>query len=213
MGREIFISEKASDWLKNKIISAGYQVRETKDSVGLAIGTHADLYHCRMGAGSDAPVFSGDPSGIGTEYPYDCVYNAACTGRFFIHKLDITDMRLLETAKAMDMILVDVPQGYTKCCTLIADEESIVTSDLGIAKACSKAGIDVLTIRPGHIALPGFKYGFIGGASGRVGDTIYFEGDLSAHPDHDMIVSFLDSKGLEAVYNKEMPLTDIGSIV
>lgn len=213
MKRELFISKDASDWLKNEMHSAGYRLREVEGGNGTAIETHADLYYCRLGADTDAPVFSGEISAVGKTYPADCIYNAACTGRFFIHKLDITDKVLLKAAEEMGMILVDVPQGYSKCSVVVVDETGIITSDMGIAKKCEGAGVDVLTVEAGHIALPGFKYGFIGGASGRIGDRIYFEGDLSSHPDFEKIVDFIDSRGLKAVYNKEMPITDIGSIV
>lgn len=213
MKRELFISKNASEWLKNEILSTGHRLREVNGGNGSAIETHADLYYCRLGAGSDAPVFSGEVPAVGKAYPKDCIYNAACTGRFFIHKLDITDKVLLKAAEEMGMILVDVPQGYSKCSVVVVDETGIITSDMGIVKKCEGAGVDVLTVEAGHIALPGFKYGFIGGASGRIEDRIYFEGDLSSHPDFERIMDFIDSRGLKAVYNKEMPLTDIGSIV
>lgn len=212
MNRDIFISENASERLKSKIIQMRYGLVTVRGEIPY-IGSHADLYHCRLGAGSDAPVFSGDPALVGSGYPGDCIYNAACTGRYFIHRSDITDPKLKASAEKLGMIFIDVPQGYTKCSTLVVDENSIVTSDRGIEKKCSAAGLDVLLISQGHVALPGFRYGFIGGASGRIDDTILFEGDASAHPDFEAIKEFIGSKGLEISYDKEMPLTDIGSIV
>lgn len=212
MKRKLFISENASEWLKEKIIQMGYEAAPVSGAAPF-IGSHADLYHCRLGADTDAPVFSGDPARVGIGYPEDCIYNAACTGRWFIHRMDITDPELKKAAEELGMSFIDVPQGYTKCSTLVVDENSIVTSDRGIGKKCSAAGLEVLLISQGHIELPGFRYGFIGGASGRIESTIIFEGDLSAHPDHEAIVAFIRSKGLDIEYNKDMPLTDIGSIV
>ena len=212
MKRDIFISEKASEWLKNKIIQMGYGVRAVSGAVP-RIGDHADLYHCRLGADTDAPVYSIDPVLVGSAYPEDCICNAACTGKYFIHRLDITDKDLLETADDLGMTMIDVPQGYTKCSVLVVDDDSIITSDRGIEKSCTKAGMDVLLIRPGNIVLDGFKYGFIGGASGRIEDMILFEGDITAHPDYETIYGFITSRGLDIEYNTDMTLTDIGSII
>ncbi len=213
MKRDIFISANASEWLKDLITSKGYGISAVTDSMGSAIGTHADLYFTRMGCDTGAPVFTGTKELVGSKYPEDCIYNAACTGKYFIHRLDITDPNLLHKAEEMGMIMVDVPQGYTKCSTLVVDEKSVITSDQGIRKKCGAAGIDVLGISPGHIELPGFRYGFIGGSSGRIENTIVFEGDITSHPDYRIISEFISSRGLDIAYNKDMPLTDIGSII
>ena len=42
---------------------------------------------------------------------------------------------------------------------------------------------------------------------------IVFNGDLSAHPDFNVISAFIESRGLSCVYFKDYPLTDIGSII
>ena len=73
--------------------------------------------------------------------------------------------------------------------------------------------MSVLKIRPGQVLLPGYAYGFLGGTSGRIGDKIVFNGDLSAHPDFNVISAFIESRGLSCVYFKDYPLTDIGSII
>ena len=160
--------------------------------------------------GSDNPVFFGEPSKIGSKYPANIIYNAACTGKFFLHNLKYTDPELLKSASEME--LINVPQGYTKCNTLIVDEDSIITSDEGIAKSCSHK-MNVLLVSPGHIKLQGFSYGFIGGASGRIDNTIYFNGDLSSHPDHKKITDFIKARDLDIKYFSEYPLEDIGSII
>ncbi len=146
-------------------------------------------------------------------YPHDIAYNAACTGRYFIHNLKYTAPELIRAVRDTGMRMIDVKQGYSKCSTVIVDEQSVITYDRGIASACRDAGMDVLTVRPGHVLLPGYNTGFIGGASGRIGDTILFYGDLSAHPDFEAIAAFIRSRGLEPKWFEEWPLTDIGSII
>ena len=71
----------------------------------------------------------------------------------------------------------------------------------------------MLLIRPGYISLPGFSYGFIGGASGRVGDEMIFSGNVAAHPDFEAIRSFVEEHGAKLKYFPEYELTDIGSII
>ena len=69
------------------------------------------------------------------------------------------------------------------------------------------------TVVSGHVLLPGYDEGFIGGASGRVGDEVIFHGDLAAHPDFRGIVSFIESRGLRVKYFGGFALTDIGGII
>ena len=117
-------------------------------------------------------------------------------------------------AKAAGKIPVDVRQGYARCSSAVVDGRSVITADPGIAAALMKLGdVDVLTVEPGHVLLPGFDYGFIGGASGRVGDELIFSGDLSAHPDFRAIEAFADQRGVRLKCFPEFPLTDIGSII
>jgi hypothetical protein len=70
-----------------------------------------------------------------------------------------------------------------------------------------------LLIDKGHIQLQGFDYGFIGGASGRIGDTIIFNGDITQHPDYEKIAAFIEDRDLKIKYFTEYPLEDIGSII
>ena len=74
--------------------------------------------------------------------------------------------------------------------------------------------MDVLQIRPGHIALEGYDYGFIGGASFLLdSNTLAFTGHLDVHPDRDRILDFLRQHGVSAVFLTESPVFDIGGAV
>ena len=114
----------------------------------------------------------------------------------------------------LELELINVKQGYTKCNCVVVDGHSIITSDQGIIGTLKKyPDIDVLPICQGFVSLDGFEYGFLGGASGRVGDEIIFNGDLSAHPDYDSIGRFIASRHLQLKFFPEYPLTDVGSIL
>ena len=179
------------------------------------VANHPDVLLCKLGAKPESPIYEGAPNELSPLYPGDCRYNAACTGKFFIHRLDITDSELLVAAKAScenELVLIDVRQGYTKCSTVIVDENSIITYDKGIAKPCEAAGMNVLLVEPGFVKLRGADTGFIGGASGRVDDEIVFNGDLSAHPNFREITAFIEAHGLGCKWFKSYELEDIGSI-
>lgn len=168
--------------------------------------------------------------GIGPEYPFDIPYNAATTGRFFLHNTKWTSPSLLDRARNAGLEIIHVKQGYTKCSCITAGENAVITADQGIIRAVEAYNemlrqenlqeriqedipVDLLAVQPGHVALKGFDYGFLGGASGCVDDTVYFNGDLSAHPDFERIQSFLQKHGYRTVFFEGEPLTDIGSVI
>lgn len=212
-----FIFQAAPAELRLWLESQGYTVIPVSPApnVSTPIANHPDIQMCRLGCNDSSPLFRAkttDLASLSGDYPGDVPFNAACTGRYFIHNTSYTDPKLMQEAVNAGMIIVDVRQGYTKCSCTIVDEGSIITYDAGICKACRNAGMDVLLIEPGHIRLDGYDTGFIGGTSGRVGDTIVFNGDISAHPDGERIMDFIKSRGLECKYF-DYELSDIGSII
>lgn len=175
---------------------------------------------------------------IGYEYPDDVPYNAVVTDRFLIHNTELTSHEVLERARFAGLQIINVRQGYTRCSCLPVGSNAFITADEGIAKSLrawnemirSEAAsavadgdddeaaslmndmIDILLIRQGYVHLEGFDHGFIGGTAGAVGKKIYFNGDLTEHPDSDIIVRFIEEHGYEPIWFADEPLTDIGSI-
>lgn len=202
-----------------------------------AVSTHADIHMCRLGLWEGPHIFMGNVSKLGKNYPGNIIYNAVCTGKYFIHNLKYTDRALLKAAQewhaktfpAGKLHTISVPQGYTRCCCLPVDDSSFITSDEGIANALKGTDAQVLLIERGHILLPGFDYGFIGGCAGHLtledsaapdagGEPqtrriIVFNGDLAAHPDFHEMKDFIENRGAEVVYFRDFPLMDIGSIL
>jgi hypothetical protein len=212
---KIFVSEDASAELKAYLEQKKFEVVEVHHTgrVEKAVSAHPDMYMCRLGTAPGGELFFGDPEKLAPEYPRDVRYNAACTGRYFIHKISATDPLLLELAEKRGMEIIDVRQGYTKCSTVIVDENSIITADEGTAAACRAKGLTVMSVSPGHVVLPGFSYGFIGGASGRTGSEIVFNGDITMHPDCGKMLGFIRERGLTVKWFSGYPLTDIGTIL
>ena len=233
-----YVSAAADPLLFARIRALGYEpvpVR-THGIVAEALSCHPDLFLCRLGIREDAevvfsPWFSGQDAQAEDRpvrsYPDDARYNAACTGRFFIHNPAVTAPELRLRAEATGMTPVSVRQGYARCSTVIVDERSVITYDKGIALPCEQAGMEVLLISPGHVLLPGYDTGLIGGTSGRVTirggrssaedaaarHAVLFNGDLDAHPDASGIRAFIQARGLEVITIPEYPLTDIGSVI
>ncbi len=212
MRSKVILSQSAYPSLRDHLLSDGHEVIpfEPVETLKGSLSEHPDMVFCKLKTGV---VFKGDPEKLGPLYPGDIIYNACSTGKYIIHNFKYTDPELLDAADKQGLIRVNIRQGYGKCSILPVTEDGIITYDKGIYLACSAKGLKVLLIRPGHIDLPGYDTGFIGGASGRVGDAILFNGDLSAHPDHDAIMHFIEDLGLKVKYFKEGPLTDIGSII
>ena len=212
MINRVYLSKEAGPQLVEYLKALGreicFMVPITK--VAEPVRDHADLVFCRL---KEDEVFLGDPERLSPVYPGDVIYNGCSTGKYFIHNLKYTDEELMKRVRALGLIPVDVKQGYARCSVTPVDEESIITYDRGIAQAASEAGLKVLLVEPGQVELPGYDHGFLGGTSGRVGDEIIFNGDLSRHSDFERIAAFIEGRGLKLKYFKEYPLRDIGSIV
>ncbi|MBN7772926.1 DUF6873 family GME fold protein [Clostridium aminobutyricum] len=211
----IYLSEHANYILIDYLKSLGHHlifIRST-DLVYDAVSAHPDIYLCKMGADKRASVFIGDKTQLGFEYPQNIGFNAVCMGHYFIHNLKYTSPELMETARNQGMTFIHVKQGYTKCNTVVVDENAIITSDAGIVKALNPFHMEILLIQSGYVNLPGLPYGFLGGASGRVGNQIVFNGNLEQHPDCKRICEFIESRGLSVHYFREYELEDIGSII
>ena len=223
MRKVIHIAAGADPELTEYFSSLGFETDRvsTAGIVAEPVSDHPDMFMCKLGVRDGSKVISwfapSDEGGgrpqLSAAYPLDIPFNAACTGIYLVHNLRYTAPVLLEAARDAGMELVNVRQGYAKCSTVTVDENSVITYDRGIAAACRAAGMYVLETVPGHVLLPGYDTGFIGGASGRAGDTIYFNGDLTRHPDCDAIVRFIEERGLRVSWFEGRPLTDIGSII
>ncbi len=145
---------------------------------------------------------------FGNEYPKDILLNAFAVGNTLFGRLEY----LSDQVKKLYPKAINLRQGYAKCSTLLFSNNAI-TADRGIADALTEYGIDTLLITPGHILLPGYNYGFIGGASLVYENKIVFFGNIEAHPDHLKIKSFINNKGYEMLFDPSVPLTDLGGAV
>lgn len=206
-----FISQQSNNQLIDYLSAQGIEISlvEPHANVAEPIACHPDIYMCHLGDS----IYVGNLDLLGPKYPLDVLYNCARVGKYFLCSKNASKDLIFE-AKKYGLELIYLKQGYVKCNVVIVDDNHIITEDEGIAKTLkAETDIEVLLIQGGFVSLEGYPRGFIGGATGKIGQEIVFNGNLSAHPDYDRIKAFLEPLGVGIKYFEEYPLTDIGSII
>ena len=146
------------------------------------------------------------------DYPHDCIMNALVIGNKIFCKEDSISEAIKDYAKDKGYSVVNTKQGYPAC-NVLHFGNSAITADRGLSQLLSENGIKVSLIRPGHISLTPYEYGFIGGASGVVGNKVYFFGDLSTHPDCEIIRKAVIDEGYVPISLSDENLADLGGII
>lgn len=152
-------------------------------------------------------------SPLSKDYPENIALNVALIGNKLFCKTSSLDEKIKEYCVAENIEIINVNQGYTKCSTLILNDKAIITADTTIYSAAIKQGIEVLKIAEGDILLDGANYGFIGGCSGVIDNTVYFFGDIRKHRDAKEIISFLKKHHMDHFCLSKSELRDIGGFV
>lgn len=149
-----------------------------------------------------------------SEYPADIRLNCLRTDKFILCKKAYTAKKILDDADKHNLAIIDTNQGYAKCSTCNIGNNAIITEDPSIANNLNGV-ISALKISIGSVAVCGFDYGFIGGASAQISDDeIGFFGNLELLPEHRLIEEFINENGFKAVSldTNNVPV-DIGGIV
>ncbi len=148
------------------------------------------------------------------EYPRDVLCNGFVWGGWLVGNPKTLDIRIRKAALEQGLQMLPVRQGYTSCSAARIDGKAAVTADLGLARRLESCGFEVLCIRPGFIALPGYDTGFFGGCCGKVApDVLAVSGRLSSHPDGCVIKEFIESRGVSIWELTGNVLTDVGGIL
>jgi hypothetical protein len=145
-------------------------------------------------------------------YPRDIGYNALIGDFYYIHNTKYTDSILESILTGNKLKALHINQGYSRCSILPLPDHSIITSDAKCTDCCTSHGIDSLFITSGNIDLPGFQYGFIGGAGGTFKDCVYLSGRLDNHPDKFEIEQFIAAKDLNLKILTDETIFDSGSL-
>ncbi|MBR3878694.1 MAG: methyltransferase domain-containing protein [Clostridia bacterium] len=146
------------------------------------------------------------------KYPHDVLFNACLVTNSLICNEKSVSKLILNAARDAGCQIISVTQGYTKCSICPVSDNAIITADKSIASACENVGIEVLLISEGDVCLPPYNFGFIGGASGILGDTVFFCGSLDTHKDGKAICDFCQKHKKIALSLSSECLQDVGSI-
>ena len=154
-----------------------------------------------------------EPEYLGSKYPDDVKLNCVAFGDYLLCNESTVSENILKFFKSSGKTIINVNQGYTKCSVIPVSDNAIITDDESIGKMCENYGVDVLQVSKGAVALEGYDYGFIGGASGVLGNVIVFNGDIDLHPDGKKIKEFIYKYKKTYTNLKPGKLEDIGSII
>lgn len=165
------------------------------------------FYTARLG---NKMKITASESFIRSPYPGDVALNCVRFGKhLFCHAAGV-DAEVLKAAAKAGIEIIGVRQGYTGCSVLKLNDNAAITEDTGLAAALNGAGVRVLLVKKGGVALSGYPYGFIGGAAFTYGRSVYFYGDISKHENYREIKDFCRSNGVSAEPLSAEPLGDFG---
>lgn len=148
-------------------------------------------------------------------YPHDVAFNCAVIGGALVGKADFISASIKRSASDAMVPTLDVAQGYTKCSTAILGtgrNAPIITADVSIHRLAVSRGASAYLIPPGDVTLPGYDTGFIGGASFFARGSMYFLGNLDAHPACDKIKEAAEENGVDIISLSDTPLFDAGCL-
>lgn len=233
------LREKERKYLEN----LGYEIINSEYNTELydEIAAHVDISYIKVG---DDVIVSPDKfmelskkiecimgkTELRGKYPEDIAYNVCIMGKKAIHNFKYTDSVLKQKLIDNGYELIDVEQGYTKCSIAVIDDNSCITSDIGVAKVLMDKGIDVLFVYEPDISLlrrtnkneeiqsrmffeKSDMQGFIGGAMVNLGNEILLFGDKENLLNKDKIIKFIESKGKKLKCFEGLDIIDYGGIL
>ena len=228
------IGADSPSWVLPKLESLGFSVciLPHDDRLPRPVRSHPDMLIFNLGNKifcsrkyyeSNSDVFSLissygyeiEPSDatISNRYPDDIAFNFIYVNNRICGNIQHIAKEIIEYTKTINCSTVSVKQGYAKCSTVVLGNKAIITADSGIYNAAVDLGVEALkTENSPSISLPGYNYGFIGGACGVFKNTVYFIGNIDIHPFADIIKVFCKKHGYQVLSLSTMPLTDIGGV-
>ena len=87
------------------------------------------------------------------KYPFDIAYNVIATDKYLIGKLNYVDESIIKIAKSKKLKFINVKQGYTRCSTIVIENDIFISSDIGIYNELKKNNIHVYYVKADDIIL------------------------------------------------------------
>ena len=149
--------------------------------------------------------------GFGKEYPHDCVLNLLPLKSFLIGKRSVMPRQILSLGIFEP---VDVAQGYSRCSSVLLDEDAVLTDDPSIGKTVLNFAKFSIMLKQKEIVLKGYDHGFIGGSCGKISEKeIAFCGQIPDTPFGRALKEALAGRGFSFCELGSSQLTDTGGIV
>lgn len=234
----VIIDERIPKEAADTLISLGFRIFKLprQRNLPLPIASHTDIAMARVGKRiftsrayreENPELFSEmeenlpfefiytDEAPMG-EYPLHAIFNCLVIGGKAFARTDALSPSLAEHLQCEGYDIIKVKQGYPACTVLPLSGSLAITSDRGMARALGSSGISVKLISDSSaIALPPYPFGFIGGSGAVLGDTVYFFGNLSSHPDSEAIAAAIADSGKKFVslMPKSDRLFDLGGAI
>ena len=230
------IGEKAEQFILQGLTSLGFEVLllPADKRLSTPVSSHADMLIFELNGNifcnkayyeHNVPIFKRIKKygykinitdfNVSADYPNDISLNQAVIGKNIIGRYDSCAEAILKYAEECGYNYCSTKQGYAKCSTLILGEKAIISADAGIISLAENLGINTLKIENGinEIALSGYNYGFIGGASAVYDQKVFFFGDISKHSQGKKISEFCEINGFSVISLGKKTLSDAGGAI
>lgn len=145
------------------------------------------------------------------DYPSNIGLNVFRYNDYVFHNIKYMDKNIKDYYLDRNYNFINIKQGYAKC-SIASVNDSLITSDRGIYEKAKKH-LNCLLIDHKQIKLKGFDYGFIGGASGSIRDSLILTGNINNHSSKKDIECFVQRNNLEIKYLSSEEIEDYGSIL
>lgn len=143
---------------------------------------------------------------VGKIYPESSYYNASCNSNLLITNIKNADPSILSLFSEEQII--NTPQGYSRCNSLIMNENLVLSSDIALCKKHAS----YLYIDPKEILLEGFEHGFFGGCCGIYQKKVYINGSLKHLKNNKDLYRILEKHQIEVIELSQEKLQDVGGI-
>ena len=139
------------------------------------------------------------------KYPEDVAFNVLTMGDSLLGKAD----SMAEELKVYP--IVSTRQGYAGCTSLFAAGH-VISADPAILKSARENNIPTEEVSGEGIILDGYDKGFIGGACGVFGTSVYICGSPDSFPAGISLNEVCRKLGLQLISLCEGPVLDVGGI-
>jgi hypothetical protein len=148
---------------------------------------------------------------VGKDYPETARFNSLVTDKFIVQNPTISELVIQDLNSNLEII--PVKQGYVRCNLIALPNKTFITSDRGIEKSLKQRNLEVLYIDPSCVKLEGFENGFLGGACGLLGNTLFVCGSMKYVKEQSVIESYAALAGVSIIELYEGKPWDVGTIL